>query len=85
MRKLTREEVEKLFKGAKVLEEPKIQQPIQKSCGNCADYIVCWQYEKIEEYDDEELNEKMNIERAKDCSDWHLDFLTYQKMIEEEK
>lgn len=43
---------------------------IEKSCDNCQDYIVCYAYDKLKE---------------EACNDWHLDFASYQKLIEEEK
>lgn len=76
-------EIEALLKNAKPLQEPVIKQEITKSCSNCADLIVCWTADKIEDYDDEAEEEAKNIERAKNCRDWHLDFMTYQRMYME--
>lgn len=83
------EKVEKLLKDAKPFEEPKIKQRITRSCANCMDYIVCWAEGKFDEDPDEDENkeaaQKAYENHAKDCPDWHLDFMTYQKMIEDQE
>lgn len=74
-------EIEELLKNSRPLKEPQINKDIIKSCGNCMDLIVCWAYGEIEEAENEEQDELTNIERAKDCPYWKLDFLTYQDMF----
>ena len=43
---------------------------MDKKCTNCADMIVCWGFDEP------------NNEKAKDCPDWHIDFMTYQELYE---
>lgn len=42
---------------------------MEKTCENCEDYIVCLQ--------------TTGKEPKKVCSDWKLDFMTYQNMMKE--
>lgn len=69
---MTNEEITKLLKNAKPLKIPKIKTP-EKTCTNCQDMIVCYGFD-----------EPTDIEKAKTCPDWHLDFMTYQDMIDDE-
>ena len=41
---------------------------MEKSCENCADYIVCW---------------GMGEPKEKVCDKWKMDFMTYQKLRKE--
>lgn len=50
--------------------DPKMNN-IEKNCHTCADYIVCWGMEEVGD-------------RIKEnCPDWQIDFMTFQKLLEE--
>ena len=71
------------------LKVPKVKKNIAKSCSNCMDYIVCWGEGKFNNDPDEDENkeaaETAYQNRAEKCTDWHLDFMTYQELIETEE
>lgn len=41
---------------------------MEKSCHNCADYIVCYGMNEIK------------VDKGANCQDWHLDFIAYQEL-----
>lgn len=72
---MTNKELENIIKNAKPWNPPELKANIKKSCQNCADSIVCYG-----------LNEPpKGTKEAEKCPDWHLDFMEYQDLLEEQE
>lgn len=54
-------------------EIPELKTKIERKCNNCQDAIVCF---GLDEWPDDN--------RAKECPDWHPDFMLVQDLLEKE-
>lgn len=81
---MSEKEFIEIMKNFEPLQIPKIKKKQKRSCGNCMDLIVCFAYGELDDIDEEKMDEKTvkakYEEKAKNCPNWHLDFMAYQEM-----